>query len=288
MSGLRPGEAWPSASSPVVGVIGDPVAHSLSPLLHNAAFAALGLDWVSVGFEVPAGGAAGAVAAVGALGLRGLSVTMPHKEAVAALVDRCSPTAAALGAVNCLVRDGLQVVGHNTDGEGFAAAVRRATGFEPQGSRALVAGAGGAARAVVLALARTGAREVVVVARTPRRAAAAAALAGSCGRAGTPEQAAACDLVVDATPAGMAGTPAEREPALVPATLLGSGQVVCDLVYHPLVTPWLAAASERGATTMGGLGMLVHQAAAQVTLWTGHEAPAEAMWRAAQRGVGAR
>jgi shikimate dehydrogenase len=288
VSGLRPGEAWPSASSPVVGVIGDPVAHSLSPLLHNAAFAALGLDWVSVAFEVPAGGAAGAVAALRALGLRGLSVTMPHKEAVAPLVDGCSPTAATLGAVNGLVREGLRVVGHNTDGEGFVAALRRATGFEPQGSRALVAGAGGAARAVVLALAQTGAREVVVVARTPARAAVAAVLAGSCGRAGTPEEAAACDLVVDATPAGMAGTPAERGPSLVPAALLGPGQVACDLVYHPLVTPWLAAASERGATTMGGLGMLVHQAAAQVTLWTGREAPAEAMWRAAQRGVGAR
>lgn len=282
---LRPTGDWPSAASAVVGVMGDPVDHSLSPLVHNAAFAAMGVDWVSVGFRVRAGDAEGAVTGMRALGLRGLSVTMPHKEAAAALADRCSPTAAALGAANCLARDGDLIVGHNTDGEGFLAAVRRATGFEPEGAGAVVAGAGGAARAVVLALAQAGARQVVVVARTGRRAAAAAALAGSAGRTGAPEEAADADLVVDATPAGMAGTPAAAEPPLVPAALLGAGQVAADLVYHPLVTPWLAAASARGATTTGGLGMLVHQAAAQLSLWTGHDAPVEAMWQAAQRGV---
>jgi shikimate dehydrogenase len=284
VTGLRPVEGWPSASSPVVGVMGDPVRHSLSPLLHNAAFAALGLDWVSVGFDVPSGEAAGAVAGMRALGVRGLSVTMPHKDAAAALADRRSPTAEALGASNCLVREGGLIVAHNTDGDGFLVAVRRATGFEPEGSRTLVVGAGGAARAVVLALARAGAHEVVVVARTPRRAAAAAALAGPAGRTGSPHEAAAADLVVDATPAGMDGAHANEDP-LVPAAILGPGQVAADLVYHPLVTPWLAGASERGATTMGGLGMLVHQAAAQIGLWTGQDAPAEAMWRAAQRGI---
>lgn len=285
MTGRRPGEGWPSASSPVVGVIGDPVAHSLSPLLHNAAFAAMDLDWVSLGFPVPAGEAAGAVAGMRALGMRGLSVTMPHKEAAAPLADRCSPTAQALGAVNCLAREGQEIVGHNTDGGGFLAAVRRATGFEPDGSVAVVAGAGGAARAVVQALAGAGARAVVVVARTSGKAAAAAVLAGPAGRVGRADDAAGADLVVDATPTGMAGVASETEPSLVPASLLGPGQVAADLVYHPLVTPWLAAASVRGATTMGGLGMLVHQAAAQVTLWTGREAPVEAMWQAAQRGV---
>lgn len=269
----------------MVGVIGDPVAHSLSPLLHNAAFDRLGLDWVSVGFPVRAGGAAAAVAGMRALGLRGLSVTMPHKEGAAVAVDRTSPVARALGAVNCLVREGDQIVGHNTDGEGFLAAVRRATGFEPEGSRAVVVGAGAAARAVVLALARSGARQVVVVARTPGRAGAAAALAARAGRVGSPGDAADADLVVDATPAGMAGVAAEAAAPLVPASLLGAGQVVADLVYHPLVTTWLSAASARGATIAGGLGMLVHQAAAQITLWTGRPAPAEAMWQAAQRGL---
>lgn len=287
MSALRrPDLRWPTAASPVVGVIGDPVGHSLSPLLHNTAFDALGLDWVSVAFPVPAGHAAGAVAGMRALGLRGLSVTMPHKEAVADLADRLSPTAQALRAVNCLVREEDVVTGHNTDGEGFIASLRRSSGFDPEGSACLVAGAGGAARALVLALAGAGARDVVVVARTPARAAAAAALAGPAGRVGTAADAPAADLVVDATPAGMAGV-AASEPALVPASLLGPGQVAAHLVYHPLVTSWLAAASAQGATVVGGLGMLVHQAAAQVALWTGRPAPTQAVWLAAQRALAA-
>ena len=286
MTGPRPpAEGWPSAASPVVGVMGDPVSHSLSPRIHNAAFAAMGLDWVSVGFPVRAGQAGGAVTGMRALGLRGLSVTMPHKKAAAALADRRSPTAEALGAVNCLVREGELIVGHNTDGEGFLAAVRRATGFEPEGSAAVVVGAGGAARAVVLALARAGARRVVVVGRTPERALLAAGLAGPVGRVGSPADATDADLVVDATPAGMAGAAAEAEEPLVPASLLGAGQVAADLVYHPLVTPWLVAASAHGATITGGLGMLVHQAAAQLALWTGQPAPTEIMWQAAQRGM---
>ncbi len=286
MSGpRRPRAGWPSAASPVVGVIGDPVAHSLSPLLHNAAFSALGLDWVSVGFPVPAGQVGAAVSGMRALGLLGLSVTMPHKEAAAALADRCSPTAARLGAANCLARERSEIVGHNTDGQGFLDALRRATGFEPEGLGAVVAGAGAAARAIVLALVGAGARQVAVVARTPARAGAVAALAGPAGRVGVPGDASRSDLVVDATPVGMAGGPAESHPPLVPAALLGPGQVAASLVYHPLITPWLATASARGATTLGGLGMLVHQAAAQITLWTGRPSPVEAMWQSAQRGM---
>lgn len=285
---VRPGV---SAATRVVGVMGDPVAHSLSPLLHNTAFAVLGLDWVSVGFAVPDGQAAPAVAGVRALGIAGLSVTMPHKAAVAAAVDRLTPVAAALGAVNCLYRDGDDLVGDNTDGAGFLASVHRGAGFDPAGKRCLVVGAGGAARAVVLALADAGAAEVVVVNRTANRAVAAAAVAGGRGRVGTVADAADADLVVDATPTGMAGTGtnvtevAGGEP-LVPADRLGPGQVVADLVYHPLVTPWLAAAGARGATSVGGLGMLVHQAAVQLERWTGRPAPVEAMWEAATDEVG--
>jgi shikimate dehydrogenase len=278
---------WPSAASAVTGVIGDPVAHSLSPLLHNTAFAALGLDWVSVGFPVPAGATAGALFGMRSLGLRGLSVTMPHKEAAAALVDRLSPSAETLRAVNCVVRDGDVLVGHNTDGQGFLESLERGAGFDPAGRRCLVVGTGGAGRAVTLALARGGAVEVTVVGRRPERAADAAALAGPAGRVGRPEDAEAAALVVNATPAGMAGAPAAGDLPPVDPSLLGPGQVVADLVYHPRETRWLAAAAARGADTVGGLGMLVHQAAAQVTLWTGMPAPVEAMWEAAQRGSGA-
>ena len=276
-----PGErAWPSATSVVVGVIGDPVRHSLSPLLHNAAFAALGLDWVSVAFGVPPGALDAALAGARALGLRGVSVTMPHKEAVAAKVDRSSAAAARLGAVNCVVVEPDGLVGENTDGQGFVAALRRGAGFDPSGRRCLVAGAGGAARAVVLALGEAGASEVVVVGRSPVRVAHAASLAGEAGRAGEPSEAAGSDLVVNATPLGMAGTAESDLLAPIDPELVGPGQLVVDLIYAPRPTRWLELAQRRGATTLDGLGMLVHQAALQIELWSGRHAPVEAMWHA--------
>ncbi|MGA2522171.1 MAG: shikimate dehydrogenase, partial [Acidimicrobiales bacterium] len=168
----------------MVGVIGDPIAHSLSPLLHNAAFDALGLDWVSVAFPVPAGHADAALVGMRALGIAGLSVTMPHKEQAYRSVDDTTDVARRLQAVNCVTRrpeDGA-LVGDSTDGEGFLAALRRGAGFDPAGRRCLVMGAGGAARAIVLALAQAGATEVAVVNRSADRAEAAAALAGAAGR----------------------------------------------------------------------------------------------------------
>ena len=168
----------------MVGVIGHPVRHSLSPLLHNTAFAALGLDWVSLAFEVAPGEAAAALGGMRALGVAGLSVTMPHKAEVAALVDECSEVAATLGAVNCVTnRDGT-LRGDNTDGAGFLASLERAVGLSPEGRRCLVVGAGGAARAVVLALAGAHAAAVAVVNRTSARAAGVAALAGDAGPGG--------------------------------------------------------------------------------------------------------
>jgi shikimate dehydrogenase len=274
-----------SAATTVVGVIGDPIAHSLSPRLHNAAFAALGLDWVSVGFPVAEGRAGDALAGARALGVRGLSVTMPHKEAVAGLVDRCTPRAERLGAVNCVVFGEEATVGDNTDGPGLVAALRRGAGFETAGRRCLVVGGGGAARSVVAALADGGAAEVVIVNRTPERATAAAALAAPVGRVGVPADASQCDLVVNATPIGMAG-PDRDGPTTWPIDpmLLEGGQVVVDLVYHPLVTPWMEAAGRRGARVVNGLGMLVHQAALQLAAWTGLEPPVEVMWKAVDGG----
>jgi len=268
-----------SAATTVVGVIGDPVAHSLSPRLHNVAFAHLGLDWVSVGFRVVKGNAPAALDGARALGLRGLSVTMPHKDAVATLVDRRTPMADRLGAVNCVTNlDGV-LTGDNTDGRGLVAALRRGGHFDPGGRRCLVVGAGGAARSIVVALADSGASEVVVVNRTRARAEAAAALAGSVGRVGGPADAGGCELIVNATPTGMPGSPELDHWALDPE-LLGPHQLAVDLVYHPSVTPWLAVARSRGAEVHNGLGMLVHQAALQLELWTGQEPPVDAMWRA--------
>src|SRR3954469_6165198 len=155
------------ATTRLAGVIGSPIRHSRSPAIFNAAFAAAGLDWAYLAFEVAGGGAGGALDAVRALGIEGLSVTMPHKSDVAGLVDERSPQAEQLGAVHCVVRRGDRLIGHNTDGAGFVASLRADAGFDPAERSCVVLGAGGAARAVVLALAEAGASSVVVVNRSP-------------------------------------------------------------------------------------------------------------------------
>jgi shikimate dehydrogenase len=267
-----------SGRTRLAAVIGDPVRHSLSPTIHNAGFAAVDLDWAFLAFEVPAGGGGAAVEAMRVLGIDGLSVTMPHKADVAAAVDRLSSAARALGAVNAVVREGAVIVGENTDGDGFLNALHIDEGIDPAGMRCLVVGAGGAARAVVRALELAGAAEVIVAARREDAAARAAALAPKVGRTGTVEEAEGLDLVVNATPVGMGEVTALDAPELpVPEERLGSGQIVADLVYHPLVTPLLAAARRRGAVAVNGVGMLLHQAAIAFRLWTGEDAPLEAM-----------
>ncbi len=258
-----------TAGTRVAAVIGSPVRHSLSPALHNAAFAAAGVDWVYTAFEVAPGQAGAALAAMRALGLGGLSVTMPHKDDVAAAVDVLSPAAAALRTANTVVRgaDG-RLEGHSTDGEGFVASLREA-GIDPSGAAVAVLGAGGAARSVVDALARAGAASVAVVNRTPAKAAVAAALAGDAGVVGGREHVAAADIVVNATSVGMGAVDGAADALPVDPTLMRAGQVVADLVYHPLDTALLVAARAAGATTVDGLGMLVHQAALQQQLWLG-------------------
>jgi shikimate dehydrogenase len=262
-----------SGHTRVVGVIGDPVAHSLSPALHNAAFAALGLDWVYVAFPVPRGRGADAVAAVSALGLVGLNVTMPHKEDVASACDELTADAAALRSVNTVVaRPDGRTLGDSTDGPGFLDALAD-DGIAVDGRAALVLGAGGAARAVVLALGRAGAA-VTVAARRPDAAEAAATLAPG-GRAVPPGaiDPATFSLVVNATPLGMSG----GDPLPVDPETLHGDQAVVDLVYHPADTPLLTAARAGGAVAVNGLGMLLHQAARSFTAWTGRPAPLDAM-----------
>jgi len=271
-----------SGATRLAAVIGDPIRHSRSPAIFNAAFAATGLDWAYLAFEVPEGRAAGALDAVRALGIEGLSVTMPHKTEVARLVDERSPQAERLGAVNCVARRGDRLIGHNTDGAGFVASLRADADFEPGGRRCVVLGAGGAARAVVLALAEAGATDVTVVNRSADEARSAASLAGPLGSAAPVSDLAThlatADLLVNATSVGMdaASTPVDdRTLATVADSVL-----VADLIYLPPVTPLLAAAEARGLRTLNGLGMLVHQAAEAFEHWTGLPAPLAEMRRA--------
>jgi shikimate dehydrogenase len=272
-----------TATTRVAAAIGSPVRHSLSPALHNAGFAATGVDWVYAAFEVDAGGAGAALDAMRVLGLGGLSVTMPHKEDVAELVDELDPAAATLRSVNTVVPIGDgRLKGYSTDGAGFVASLT-AQDVEITGKSVCVLGAGGAARAIIDALVRAGASSITVVNRSAERAQAAAALAGGIGSVGQPTAITGCDVLVNATSVGMGSDELPCE-----AELLRDGQVVADVVYHPRCTALLAAADRRGARTVEGLGMLVHQAVLQQRLWTGETPDAAVMWAAAERELASR
>lgn len=267
-----------SGATRTAGVIGWPVRHSLSPVIHGAAFAAAGIDWTYLAFPVAPGDAPQAIAGMRALGIEGLSVTMPHKAPVAAVVDRTTSDATALGAVNCVFRDGDLLVGDNTDGGGFVDSLRVDEGIDPAGMHCVVFGAGGAARAVVRALASAGADRVTVVNRSEDRAQVAAALAGDRGAVATAAAVTDADLVVNATPVGMG----DDGGLVIDPETAKPGAVVADLVYHPAVTPLLAAATSAGHPIVGGLGMLVHQAARAFERWTGVDAPIDEMASAAR------
>jgi shikimate dehydrogenase len=261
----------------VAGIIGEPVAHSRSPAIHNAAYTARGLDWIYVPFPVRPGQVPHALEGLRALGAAGCNVTMPHKREAALACDQLEATASTLGVVNTVwVRDG-RLVGDSTDGGGFVDATRAAA-VKLDGARVLVLGAGGAARAIVHALGELAA--VRVWARRDDAAVATAALGASADPVQSDEldnEAATSDVVVNATPLGMLG-----EPPPFDAQRLHAGQTVIDAVYAPADTPLLEAAREHGAAAINGLGMLVHQAARSFTLLTGCEAPLDAMWAAAR------
>jgi len=272
-----------TAHTRTAGVIGSPIRHSLSPVIFNAAFAASGLDWAYLAFDVPEGAAGLAMGGMRSLGLEGLSVTMPHKAAVLAALDSVSDDVAALGAANCVSRRGGLLHGDNTDGAGFLDALRLDEGIEVERQRFAVVGAGGAGRAVARALADSGAI-VTIVNRSADAAERAVAIAGPSARVGGHVDLIDAAIVVNATPLGMGvvvTTAGEPEPLPFDVAALGAGQVVVDLIYHPAPTPLLLTARERGLRTVNGLGMLIHQAAHAFRHWTNEAPPLEAMSAAA-------
>jgi shikimate dehydrogenase len=266
-------------ASRLVGVIGWPVEHSLSPMIHNTAFIALEMDWVYVPLPVRPGSLSAALEGLPALGFVGANVTMPHKTEVAELIEDLSEDARRLRAVNTIVVGPDGLAGHNTDAPGFDRFLRRDAGFDPAGRSALIYGAGGAARACALALARAGVDRITVALRDPSRAAdLRATLEGLPVRLEVVEfmraSRGAHELVVNATPLG-------RHGEEVPLPAVGPGSLVVDLLYRPSVTPIMVRAREAGATAFGGLGLLLHQAALSFELWTGREPPMEVMSAAA-------
>jgi len=271
------------AGTRLAAILGFPVRHSVSPAMHNAAFRELSLDWIYLAFEVAPDSVEAAFAGARALGFGGLSVTIPHKAAALAAVDEATTAARAIGAVNTIVpRGDGSLLGDNTDGAGFLASLAEEH-FDPSGQVCAVVGGGGSARAVVYVLGGAGAKEVVVVNRTPERAESAAALAGAAGRVGVAADLDRVDLVVNATPLGLAGTDPEAFP--FDPGRLGAGQLLVDLVPNPAVTALMRAARDRGARVAGGLSMLVHQGALAFELWTGEPAPLDVMRAAAVQAL---
>jgi shikimate dehydrogenase len=272
-----------SGRTRIVGIIGDPVAHSLSPAMHNAAFGRLGLDFTYVPFHVRPAQLGAAIAGIRALGLVGVNVTVPHKERVIDFLDTVSARAQRAGAVNTILNHGGRLHGENTDIIGFQRALS-AVRFRLRGARVLVVGAGGAARAVLTALHEGGARSVTIANRTTARARALAiAFGGSRLRVDVARLAAlrdvgrlaAFDLVVNATSVGLHGEP------FVPLSY-GDTPARClfaDLLYGRR-TDFLCRADRAGRPTLDGLGMLLHQGAAAFSLWTGRRAPIATMRRA--------
>ncbi len=257
----------------VYGILGRPVAHSLSPAMHNAAFRELGLNAVYVAFPVT--DLARAVAGLRGLAVAGVSVTIPFKEEIIPLLDELDPRAARMGAVNTVVNREGKLTGFNTDWLGALTALKAQTAI--RGKHFLILGAGGAARAIAFGIVEEGGR----ITLTDVDARRAAALARDLGAEAIPLQALAqrpASILINATPIGM--EPQGEEIPLSP-DLLGRFALVMDIVYRPLQTRLLREARARGCATIDGLQMLIHQATAQFELWTGRPAPLETMSRAA-------
>ena len=267
-------------------VIGDPIDHSLSPTIHNAAFRELGMDSSYIAYRVPAGELEDGIESIRSVGIAGINVTVPHKVAVMGLLDSADDECRRIGAANTVTFDGSGggAVGHNTDMAGFLDPIWRRH-LTVVGSKALVMGAGGAARAIVAALAGEGAVEITVANRTASRGEEIAAFAGELGAYASAvpleeagRAARGCRFIVNATTTGMGG---EQSP--VPEEAIPPDSVVYDIVYRPMSTDLLAKARRRGAEAVYGYEMLVGQAGRSFEIWHGVKAPYEAM-RAAVLG----
>lgn len=283
-----------TAATQICAVIGNPVAHSLSPAIHNAAFDALGLDFVYVAFRVE--DVKGALAGMRALeNFRGLSVTIPHKIEIMKHVDAVADLDRSIGAINTVVNENGRLIGSGTDGPGALAALRGA-GVEIDGKSLLMLGAGGAARSVAFTLvrcARPGKLSILDVdaklleglSADLRGGTGTRIESGMLSEASLARAMGEADVVIHCTPVGMhprAGA------SLVPAGLMRPGQAVFDIVYTPLETKLLADAGSRGLKVVSGVEMFLHQAALQFALFTGVDAPVDVMRRAVMEGLRSR
>jgi shikimate dehydrogenase len=274
------------------GIIGHPVAHSLSPGFQRAAFAASGLDLTYEAWDVEAAALESRIRLLSEPRWLGANVTIPHKEAVIPLLDELGGLSARIGAVNTVVNRDGRLFGFNTDGPGFVAALRNEAHFDPAGKSLLLVGAGGAARGIAFALAEERAGRIAIANRSLARAerlAADVAATGFTAIAALPAGTSLADYdgVVNCTSIGMHGGGADESLAADPATAR-PGALMVDIVYAPRETPFLRRARELGLPTLGGLPMLIYQGALAFELWTGVTAPVGVMFDAAETALRAR
>ena len=276
----------------VVGVFGQPVAENPTGVMQEAGFAAAGLNWRYLNFEVPPERLGAAMDAIDALGMRGINLTIPHKVAVIEHLDELAPEARAIGAVNTVRVEGSKKIGENTDGKGFLRGVRNDAGMDPSGKRVVLLGAGGAARAIGTELVLAGISDLLVVNRSQGRGSTMVAdLKAATGGpvrfeqwSGTFAVQADCDLLVNATSIGL--YPDVNAAPDVDLSSARPEMLVADAVFNPPETRLLAAARERGLPTLDGLSMLVYQGVIAFEMWTGQSPDEAAMKNALREALG--
>jgi shikimate dehydrogenase len=269
-----------SGSTKVCCLIGDPVEHSLSPLIHNAGYQALGIDFIYIPFRVS--DLKPAMEAIRTLGIRGVSITVPHKVAALQYLDNIDDEAREIGAVNTIVNDNGVLTGYNTDGTGARQALEAVTALS--GKKAILVGSGGAALAIATALQKKGTK-LVILNRTVEKARHLAKLTNADDFGGLDKLTAvsSIDILINATSVGM--WPGRNE-SVIPREQLHDGLIVFDIVYNPKETRLLTEAREKGCTVVYGYRMLLYQAARQFELFTGHQAPLPVMERALIEALG--
>ena len=276
----------------LVGAFGDPIEENPTRVMFEAAFRKLKLQWMYLNINVRGGDLRDAVKGLRSMNFSGINLTIPHKVQVLKYLDGVSEDAALMGAVNTVRRDGEKLIGENTDGKGYLTALTGDAGVDPKGSKVVLLGAGGAARAIGVELALAGVKDITVVNRTEKRGRALTALLSK----KTPVHAAyeswgssfqipdGTEILVNATSIGLFPD-VEARPDIDYESVV-KGMTVCDVIPNPPITPFLREAEKRGAQTIDGLGMLVYQAAIAFRMWTGEDAPIDEMKRAIKAEFG--
>lgn len=270
----------------IYGLIGYPVEHTFSPLMHNAAFKSLGINAVYLPFEVKPEELKSAILCMKSLGVRGLNVTIPHKEKVLKYLDEIDKEASLIKAVNTIVNRNGRLKGFNTDGRGFVSSLKEEFGISPKEKKFFIMGTGGVSRAISFSLALSGARRIVLVDNIEEKAvrlASSLASETSCEAVALKKDKKAMkelilnsDIFINATPCGMKSS----DPRVIDPQFLRKGLFVYDIIYNPQVTKLLRDAKNRSARVSNGIGMLLNQGAISFSLWTGKRGPVRVMKRA--------